>query len=425
MAQPRSVLLIAYHFPPIQGSSGVQRTLRFAQHLPSFGWHPVVLTIDPRAYEHVGQGAGNELPGGVDVRRARGFDAARQLSILGRYPRALALPDRWATWKWWAVPAAIRAIRERKITAVWSTFPIASAHAIGMEVARRSGLPWVAEFRDPMWQGDYPTDPKVNEVWKALEEKTFASASAVVVTTPGALRTYRQRFPGFPAGRLRLIENGYDEETFVRAGAAPAGNQSATQGGAGPVTLLHSGVVYPSERDPSLFFAALAALKQRGAISATSLRVVLRASGAEQIYQQDLARLGITDIVRLEPAVSYLDALQEMLRVDALLVLQAANCNAQVPAKLFEYLRADKPILALTDPAGDTAQTLDAAGAGLIARLDDQREIEGAVLEIFRQVRTGAWRRARPAVIAKYSRRSQSGAVAGLLDELADSEPAG
>jgi glycosyltransferase involved in cell wall biosynthesis len=378
----------------------------------------VVLTIDSRAYDRIGHGAGNEPPDSLEVRRALGFDAARQLSVFGRYPRMLALPDRWATWKWWAVPAAMRAIREHNIAAVWSTFPIASAHAIGMEVARRAGLPWIAEFRDPMWQGDYPSDPKVNEAWRSLEASTFASASAVVVTTPGTREVYRRRFPLFCGERLRLIENGYDEETFVRAGDVTA-NPLAGPRDAGPVTMLHSGVVYRSERDPTQFFGALAALKERRVISAASLRVVLRASGDEQAYQRDLVRLGIADIVRLEPAIPYLDALQEMLTVDALLVLQASNCNAQVPAKLFEYLRAARPILALTDPAGDTARTLEAAGTGLVARLDDQGEIEAAVLEFVEQVRHGTWRRARPEAIVRYSRQSQTATLAGLLDELA------
>ena len=91
MSTERTVLLIAFHFPPIKGSSGVQRTLRFAQHLPKFGWRPIVLTIDPRAYEEAGNIVGNEIPEGLEVHRAFGLNTARQLSLFGRYPEALAL----------------------------------------------------------------------------------------------------------------------------------------------------------------------------------------------------------------------------------------------------------------------------------------------------------------------------------------------
>lgn len=153
-AATRTVLLIAYHFPPLRGSSGLQRTLRFAQHLPKFGWRPIVLSIHPRAYEQTAQLAGNEVPEGLTVHRAFGFNAATQLALFGRYPKMLALPDRWATWRFWAVPKALRIIREEKVEAIWSTFPVSTAHRIALDIANRTKLPWIAEFRDPMWQHD-------------------------------------------------------------------------------------------------------------------------------------------------------------------------------------------------------------------------------------------------------------------------------
>jgi hypothetical protein len=417
-ANQRNVLLIAYHFPPVRGSSGVQRTLRFAQHLPKYGWRPIVLSIDPRAYAQTSaQVDGNELPPGLEVRRAFGLDAGRHLSVFGRYPRSLALPDRWATWRFWATRAARKLIRERNVTAIWSTFPIATAHRIGLEIARSSGLPWVAEFRDPMWQGDYPPDPKVNRAWERLEQMIFAEARRVVVVTPGAASLYRERFPDYGASRVALIENGYDEETFSRAEQSLAVANDTVPGG-GPVTLLHSGVIYPSERDPTQFFAAVQALKRRGEISSADLRIVLRATGDDARYRRDLAALDIADIVCLAPAIDYLAALREMLTVDGLLVLQAANCNAQIPAKLYEYLRAGRPVLALTDPAGDTAATLAAAGTGMVARLDSQQEIEAALTEFLVRLREGKFRLPSAAAVARCSREAQAGQLAELLGEV-------
>ena len=103
--------------------------------------------------------------------------------------------------------------------------------------------------------------------------------------------------------------------------------------GGAPVTLLHSGVIYPSERDPTQFFAAVQALKRRGEISSADLRIVLRATGDDARYRQDLAALDIADIVCLAPAIDYLAALREMLTVDGLVVMQAANCNTADPGK--------------------------------------------------------------------------------------------
>jgi hypothetical protein len=409
----RTVLLIAYHFPPLRGGSGMQRTLRFAQHLPRFGWRPIVLSIHPGAYEETAQAAGNEVPAGLLVHRAFGFNTATQLALFGRYPNALALPDRWSTWRLWAVPKALKIIREENVSAVWSTFPIATAHRIGLEIARRTQLPWIAEFRDPMWQSDWPLDPTANVVWRKLEREIFATADWAVFTAPSAIDLYAQRFPDFDVSKLALIENGYDEESFARAEASlPA----RVPQGSRPLTLLHSGIVYRSERDPTQFFAALASLKSKGVIAAHSLQIVLRASGAEGDYRRDLERLGIADIVVLAPGIDYVAALQEMLTVDGLLLLQASNCNAQIPAKLYEYLRARRPILALTDPQGDTAKTLDAAGAGLIARLDRAADIEAALQRFLAQLRDGTARCSTAATTVGYSRQSQAGELARVLD---------
>jgi glycosyltransferase involved in cell wall biosynthesis len=410
----RTVLLVAYHFPPLRGSSGIQRTLRFAQHLPKFGWRPIVLTIRAGAYEQQAQTVGNEVPADLQVHRAFGFNTATQLALFGRYPNFLALPDRWATWRLWAVPKALQVIRDEGVSAIWSTFPVATAHRIGLEVARRSGLPWIAEFRDPMWQHDWPPEPQANRVWKRLEQEIFARADWTVFTAPSAVDWYGERFPQMDASRRVLIENGFDEETFARARQGIAADAPA---GKRPVTLLHSGIVYRSERDPTQFFAAVAALRRAGRISADALQIVLRASGEESDYGRELERLGIADIVRLVPGIDYMAALREMLTVDGLLLLQAANCNAQVPAKLYEYLRAGRPILALTDPAGDTARTLRAAGAGSIAPLDDAAQIESALLRFIAEIRAGTAQVCSPEVVPRYSREAQSQKLAHLLDQ--------
>jgi glycosyltransferase involved in cell wall biosynthesis len=415
----KSVLLIAFQFPPFHGSSAVQRTLRFSQHLPKLGWRPIVLTVTPEAYEATASSQGNEVSAELEVHRAFGFDAQRAFRFFGRYPRALALPDRWASWRFRAVSTALKVIRSRAVDAVWSTFPIATAHRIGLDVARRSGLPWIAEFRDPMWQGDYPSDPVVNRTWLKLEQQIFSTASKVVVTTPGAAEVYANRFPDFPASNIVVLQNGYDEDTFRRATSVMGTEAPVGPAPGEPIKLLHSGVVYRSERDPTQLFAAVATLKQSGKITAQELQIVFRASGDEAGYRRDAEQLRIADIVRIEPPVDYLSALREMLTANGLLILQASNCNAQIPAKLYEYLRAQRPIVALTDPSGDTARTLEAAGAGIIARLDSQREIEAALPRAMDEIRRGTWRRPGSAVVQSYSREAQTGQLARLLDEVA------
>jgi len=99
----RRVLLIAYHFPPLAGRSDIQRTLRFVQHLPAFGWQPLVLTAHARAYERTSDDLTSEIPAGTVMRRAFALDTARHLSLGGRYVGAMARPDRWLSWRFDAV----------------------------------------------------------------------------------------------------------------------------------------------------------------------------------------------------------------------------------------------------------------------------------------------------------------------------------
>jgi len=371
--------MIAFHFPPYSGSSGIHRTFRFVQHLPALGWEPLVLTATTGAYERCSGDL--DLPRGLVIRRAIALDAARHLSVLGRYPSVLARPDRWMTWQFDGARVGAQMVQQFKPLAIWSTYPIATAHVIAARLRARFGLPWIADFRDPMVQDDYPPEPKRRASFQQIEETTLRSASASVFTTPGAAREYERRYP---EARICVIENGYDEESFAAVEDEAVRLGPLVQGA---VTILHSGIVYPSERDPTQLMAALARLKKSRALDGgTRLVFRFRAAVHEELLASLARRYDVTDLIELAPPVPYRDALTEMLRADGLLVLQAANCNEQIPVKVYEYLRARRPILALTDLAGDTARLLETSGVRHIAPLDDATAIASVVLAFLREL---------------------------------------
>ena len=415
--------MIAFHYPPYQGSSGALRTLNFTKYLPQFHWQPLVLTAGIRVYEAgtVRGSKGLSVPEGVVVARAASLDSARDLSLRGRYPSWLALPDRWVTW---CVPAVIRSlalIRKYRPAVIWSTYPIATAHLIGLAVHRLTGLPWVADFRDSMTEDDYPRDARQRRVYRWIESKAVRAASRVIFTTPGAAKMYADRYPQVDPAKWAVIPNGYDEETFLRIerGVEQRGTRSSGSGSANaPFILLHSGVLYPVERDPQPLLQAIANLKVSNAAEIQRLRIVLRATAHDEVIRPMLKRFDVEDIVRLEPPLPYEAALEEMLNVDALLLLQAANCNHQIPAKLYEYLRSGRPVLALTDHAGDTAATLKAAGIDTIADLADAADIEPKLLAFVRALAAGSAVTADREFAVRFSRRSQTGDLARLMTEL-------
>jgi glycosyltransferase involved in cell wall biosynthesis len=409
----KRVLMVAFHFPPNAESSGIQRTLRFVQHLPDLGWQPVVLTAHPRAYRQTSPDLMSQVPAGTEVVRAFAFDTARHLAIGGRYPGFLALPDRWQSWQFGATWAARALLRRVPCDAIWSTYPIATAHRIGAALHRRTGLPWIADFRDPMAQDGYPPDARTWQSFKRIEEVVYANAARCVFTTPGAANEYRARYAEVPADRTIVIENGYDEETFAGVEDDPA---CAMPLDPGRVVLLHSGIVYPSERDPTHLMQALAILKSRGAVSPETFAVWFRGAGHTDMLTRAATAAGVLDLIRLLPSVPYDDALKEMLRADALLVLQASNCNAQIPAKLYEYLRAGRPILGLTDPVGDTAQLLSRAGIAAGAPLDSAEAIARLLERFVREPSARTQWIASSEAVRQAARRSRAVELAKVLD---------
>ena len=415
-----NILMIAFQYPPFGESSGIQRTLKFSSYLRDFGWQPVVLTAHPRAYSRIGDEQLGEIPPNVPLKRAFALDAARHLSIGGRYPRWIALPDRWASWWFGAVPHGLRLIRKYRPTVIWSTYPIATAHLVGLTLQRLTGIPWVADFRDPMTDTDpktgteYPLDPSIRRANGWLERLAVRHCRYAVFTTPSTLRMYAARYPEIPVSRWRMIENGYDEDNFVAAEKCLAHRSSSS----GRVVLVHSGALQPSIRHPRAFFAALADLQQMGLISSKNFRVVLRASGNEEYYRQHIRACGIEEIVNLEPSIPYQDALREMLCADGLLIFQASNCNLQVPGKLYEYLRARRPIFAMTDPEGDTAGILKAAGIGAIVPLDSKEEIISGLRSFLTQLSEGTVAIGNNEDVSAHSRRSRTLQLAELLDAL-------
>jgi glycosyltransferase involved in cell wall biosynthesis len=354
----------------------------------------------------------------MPIRRAFALDAARHLAIAGRYPAFLAVPDRWATWRFDGLRAALALAREFEPDVVWSTFPLATAHRIAAAFAGRTGIPWVADMRDPMVEHDsvtgedFPRNPRVRAARLAIEKEVVRRAARVVFCTDGARRICLERYGTSRAAQFAVVPNGYDETAFAQAEArAPR----ARRGSDDEFVMLHSGTVYPgSDRGPEALFAALRELRRQGALP-RGFRLVMRASGHDAYIAAAAERLGVSEIVAIEPPLPYQEALCEMLASDALLLLQGRTSNPAIPAKVYEYLRARTPILALVDTAGDTAALLRGLDAALLAPLDDATAIGAAIRNLVALTVSGRTPLAADDAVEAFSRRRQTGALAGIL----------
>ena len=409
-----SVLIVSYHFPPVQGSSGVHRILALARYLGEFDWQSTILTIDPKAYPRSDDANVSLVPGHTKVIRCFGLDTKRHLAIRGRYPSVLAVPDRWQSWIPSGVATGLRLVRESAPNVIVSSFPIASAHVIARTLHRRTGIPWIADMRDPMVLDNHPPPGIVRRTYEALEDSAFREAARVIVTTPGAASLYKTKYPEYASEKIRVIENGVDSEMFdrIRSDTTPATHGSG-------VCILHSGLIYPEARDPRPLFSALASLLTSREIGEGEVTVTFRASGQEYFILEAAGRFGLNGMVRVEPAIAYESAIREMLTTDSLLLIQSAACNSQIPAKAYEYLYSGKPILALTSPEGDTGRLLRRFPNCDVVALEDTARIEPTLRRHIGRLRTGNSGKREDAELAKLSRRGRTGAFAEVLDDVA------
>lgn len=413
----RSILLISFDFPPSQSSSGMLRIVSFARALLAAGWSVTVLTADRR--DATASKAANEhlIPPGCEVIRARAYDAAQKFSIAGKYPGILELPDRFSSWIPFAVVAGMRHLRRAPVSTVLSSYPIASAHVVGRALARFSGAKWIADFRDPMVLDGHPDTPARRRAHESVERATIKHCEMALFTNRTVRDAFQARYPQNAGTGFEVIENGYDDVVFARAETLYRQQRSAAP--RREVTLLHSGSLYPDHRDPSALFSALSALQRRGLFAAKPLRVLLRASGYEARFRQLIARdyPELAGIVQFGAPVDYVSSVAEALASDGLLLLQGASCNAQVPAKLYEYARTGRPILALTDAGGATAATLRKLGVHEFADLSDAQAIEKLLIAFMERLPAGNWQGWVPDVDTAALARSHRGAeLVSLLE---------
>jgi glycosyltransferase involved in cell wall biosynthesis len=209
-----------------------------------------------------------------------------------------------------------------------------------------------------------------------------------------------------------VVPNGFDEEAFANVEVGRASKPQRK------LRLLHSGLLYPRERNPTDFFAAVAELKAEGALKAEDVEFAFRGSGNEGDYSERLARLQVDDLIKLLPGIPYAEALAEMNAADACMLFQASNCNQQIPAKVYEYLYCGKPILALTDPIGDTGQLLKDLNVSPVVPLDDKQKIKAALPAYVAALREGRVAIAARDRVNRYSRRSLTQELAQVLDQV-------
>ena len=416
----RHALFVAFHFPPEASSSGVLRTLKYVRYLPERGWRVSVITADVAAYAVRDEALEAQVPERTRVVRALARNTKRDFAWRGKYPALLAVPDVWVGW----MPAAVRAgrqlIAEDAVDVVYSTSPHATAHLIAGRLARGAKLPWVTDFRDP-WIEDPPEPGTPNgfvyrRVNRWLERRTIRDSAAVVTSTSHLRELLRARYPAERADKIRAILNGYDEADFSHVDAAPSPRDARLR-------IVHAGSINAGFRDPRPLFTALGRMVRSGELRAAECE--LRFIGAGPFgdtpdVRDAIDAAGLAGAVRFLPRVPYEESLRELASADLLLLLQASDDTVGlVPAKLYEYLRAQKPTLALVRD-GAVTEVLAATGGGIAvdpAHADALHVALAGLVADWRGERLAA-RVADLAILRRFDRRALASELAAVFDEV-------
>lgn len=378
----QKVLFLAYYFPPLAGG-GVFRALRFVRYLPQYGWQPVVLTSEGADYHARDVELLRRVPPQVEIHRGRVYDLRpvyEWLYKLRLNPAAhwlrrregrFMLPDRQVGWWSAASRKGLELIDRERVSAIFSTAPPYTAHLVAYRLKQRTGLPWVADFRDEWADYAFIRQPgPLRRLQVGLERRVLGAADRVVSTTPWITATLREKLPEAYA-KFDTIYGGYDPDDLRLA---------VTEDRSRRFRIVHAGTFY-GQRTPEPFLRALAGLLQGAELSASDVAVEFIGSSPPR----DLLRtLRLHDVVHNHGQVAHRVALRTLQEATVLLLVQSPEGPRCIPGKTYEYLALGKPLLALVPRPSAVEDLLHNLPGVYLADFTDAREVAAALRRVHR-----------------------------------------
>ena len=367
----KKVLIIAHQFPPI-GGSGVQRTLKFVKYLRSFDYEPIVLTRDTSQAELKDETLLSDIPPGIKIIRTRAYDFASLPGVLkyaGKIINKLLIPDSEVVWQQAARFKALEVLKTNDIDVIYTTSAPYSDHLLGLYLKKHFPLvPLVCDFRDEWTNNPYHVRKMLRaKIERNQEKKVLMTADCLITNTPVMLANFLRDNPE-TKDKFYVIPNGYDDDDFANIKDIKPSNDK--------FTLTYTGLLY-GKRKPDNFFAALKTAIDQKQIDINKIAVQLIGNFKEGQLQEKIDSLSLNNVVILLPYMKHRDCLIELLKSDALLLIEPTGPGAEAfyTGKVFEYMNTDRPILATIPYNGAAAELIITTNTGLVSDYDD---IEGS-----------------------------------------------
>ena len=380
----KKVLFITYYWPP-SGKASLHWPLKIIKHLPSFGWLPSVLTVDEDTFTQKDETFLNEIPSEVKIFRAKSLEPfnlykkligkskddqliasetispknkgmAHRLSIWIRMN--IFIPDARVGWYFPAVKAGLSLLKKEKLDAIVSIGPPHTTHLIGKKLASNFNLPHIPVFIDPWVNISYYKNFKRSKLTlsidNSLEKSVLNNAASVVFVTKTMSEDYEKKYPSIK-NKTHVLYWGYSEEDF----RMDDGRWKTEEGKLKNIeVILHAGNIFDYQ-NPKQFWKTIKDEIDKG----RKIKLVFIGTVAPEI-KQSITNAGLNLITEYKGFLPYKEMLKEMLKASYLLV--CATEPRHVPGKLFEYLRAGKPIIAFGDGNEEVKKILADANAGMM-----------------------------------------------------------
>ena len=429
----KRLLIITYYWPPLAGS-GVQRWLKFAKYLPEYGWEPIIFTPENPSFQLPDMSLLEDVRANQVVWKApiwephhlfyrfkgqKSLAQVNQTDILDKEKNSLVesiglwvrgnlfIPDPRLFWIRPAVKFLHTQLKEHPVDAIATTGPPHSLHFIGKKLKEKTGIPWLADFRDPWTRWIFLRSFHISKPAMRIhqwQERSILQAADTVVTVSHALK---QEFEEISNRSVQVITNGYDEDDF------PARNESHPD----KFLITYVGTI-DYLRDPRVFFAAVKQLCQENSDFSRDVQIhfIGYLSGVimEEVKQDEFWQDRLT-ISSYAPHQEILRLLQEAY-VLLLLYSTVPEARGILSGKLFEYLASHKRILALGSVGNEIDQVLQRTQAGVLHDPNDLSGIKASLLQYYRAYQSGEDFTTQG--VEAYSRRNLTQTLSEILEAL-------
>ena len=394
MSSKVKVLIITYYWPPA-GGSGVQRWLKFVKYLRDFDIEPIIYTVKNPSYPIIDHSLEKEIPKNIKTLTLPIFEPLSLRSIFGGKNKSMSagfldanptffgkisqyiranyfIPD---TRKFWIQPSLkflTKFLNKHHVDVLITTGPPHSMHLIGYELKKRFPVKWISDFRDPWTEIDYfhqlPHTKKTISKHFQLEKKVIKTSDAVIVVS----HTMKEKFLQF-TNEIDLITNGFDDQ-----------NINFTQALDAKFSITHIGMMN-SDRNPTILWQVLEEICDTNFEFKKDLKIKLIGK-IDAVVLDDL-NVFDDDIVECIPYVNHQEVVkyQSSSQILLLCINNVPSAKGIVTGKIFEYLQAKRPILAIGPEEGDAAKIITDTNAGVIIDFDNKVKLKEQLLLLYQK----------------------------------------